>query len=46
MQWEQPKDTVYALTQLARKTGDRVRDVDEDLANRIVEKVAGYAWAE
>ena len=46
MQWEHPKDTVYALTQLARKTGDRVRDIDEDLANRIVEKLSGYDWAE
>ena len=40
MQWEHPKDTVYALTQLARKTGDRVRDIDEDLGNRIVEKLS------
>ncbi len=46
MEWELPKDTVYALTQLARKTGDRVRDIDEDLANRIVEKLSGYDWAE
>jgi hypothetical protein len=46
MQWEHPKDTVYALTQLARKTGDRVRDIDEDLGNRIVEKLSGYDWAE
>lgn len=46
MQWEHPKDTVYALTQLARKTGDRVRDIDEELGNRIVEKLSGYDWAE
>ena len=46
MHWEHPKDTVYALTQLARKTGDRVRDIDEELARRIVERFSAYDWAE
>lgn len=33
--WRNPKPVVQALIQLARKTGDRVRDIDPKLVERI-----------
>ncbi|MCC6347323.1 MAG: hsp70 family protein [Nitrospirales bacterium] len=43
--WPNPGDAVHALTQMARKTGDRSRDIDEDLRTRIIEKISAYPWA-
>jgi hypothetical protein len=45
-EWDKPKDTAYALTQMARKTGDRVRDIGEHLRSRTIDRLSGYAWAE
>ncbi len=44
--WANPKSAGYAVTQLARKTGDRSRDINEDLRARVVEKLSHYKWAE
>jgi len=43
--WQNPKEIAYTLTQLARKTEDRVRDIHEPLRNRITEKLAQFNWA-
>ncbi len=44
--WSNPKYAGYTVTQLARKTDDRVRDIDEDLRSRIMEKLSQYDWSE
>ncbi|MBZ0156521.1 MAG: hsp70 family protein [Alphaproteobacteria bacterium] len=43
--WPNPGDAVYALAQMARKTGDRSRDIDEGLRTRIIERISVYPWA-
>jgi hypothetical protein len=45
MSWTRPKDAAYCVTQLARKTGDRTRDIDESLRQKIVEILAPYECA-
>jgi len=37
--WRNPKPVGTALVQMARKTGDRMRDIAPDLTDRIVEKL-------
>ncbi|MEO5356741.1 MAG: hsp70 family protein [Nitrospirae bacterium YQR-1] len=44
LKWNAPKDAAYAISQLARKTGDRANDTDEalrDEALRWIHKVTG-----
>jgi molecular chaperone DnaK (HSP70) len=36
LEWKNPKPVAAALAQLARKTGDRARDIEEDLRQRVV----------
>jgi hypothetical protein len=45
-EWDKPQDISYALTQMARKTGDRVRDIEEPFRIRIIAKLSEYDWAE
>ena len=43
--WQNPKEAAYTITQLARKTEDRTRDIHETLRNRITEKLSQFNWA-
>ena len=47
--WRQPEATAFALTQIARCTGDRTRDLDEALRERVAERLASFSsgqrWA-
>jgi molecular chaperone DnaK (HSP70) len=45
MPWRNPKDTVYALAQMARKTDDRTRDIDESLRARLIKELSAYEWS-
>lgn len=36
-QWSNPKPVGNALIQIARKTGDRIRDIDDSLIKRIID---------
>ncbi len=40
--WRNPKPVGRALIQLARKTGDRMRDIEPALIERIIGKLASY----
>jgi len=40
--WRNPKPVGTALIQMARKTGDRIRDIVPDLSNRIIAKLESY----
>ncbi len=44
-EWSKPKNAAYAVAQLARKTDDRIRDIDRELAARIVERLSQYKWS-
>ncbi len=46
IKWSSPRQTAYAITQLARRTGDRTRDIDESPRKRIMERLSSYNWAE
>jgi hypothetical protein len=41
--WQRPQSTLFALVQLARRVGDRERDLDERLRQTAVERVRGMA---
>ncbi|MBF0319041.1 MAG: hsp70 family protein [Nitrospirae bacterium] len=41
--WTSPEDAAYAIAQLARKTGDRTRDIDEPLRAEIIKRLSPYA---
>ncbi len=43
--WPNPKSAGYALTQLSRKTGDRTRDINEDLRSQAVNRLSEYSWS-
>ncbi|MEW5745853.1 MAG: Hsp70 family protein [Nitrospirota bacterium] len=45
-EWARPHDAVYALTQMARMTGDRSRDIDAPLRERVIERLSAFPWAE
>ncbi|MFO0754306.1 MAG: Hsp70 family protein [Thermodesulfovibrionales bacterium] len=45
MPWPHPGDAVHALAQMARKTGDRSRDIEEGLRARVIERISAYPWA-
>ena len=42
----QTKDIAYALAQMARKTGDRVRDIGDLLRDRTIAGLSEFDWAE
>ncbi|HIA05013.1 MAG TPA: molecular chaperone DnaK, partial [Myxococcales bacterium] len=48
--WPKPEATAFAVTQIARYTGDRSRDLDEGLRERVAERLAtfqsGQRWAQ
>ena len=50
VQWRRPEAAAAAVCRLARKTGDRTRDVDEALAGRILDWMKALnlddAWAD
>jgi molecular chaperone DnaK (HSP70) len=45
-EWPGPEKAGYAITQMARKTGDRLRDIDEEHAEKIIRRLSQYKWAE
>jgi hypothetical protein len=45
-EWDKPKDIAYALAQMARKTGDRVRDIGDLLRDRTIAGLSEFDWAE
>ena len=45
-EWSIPKSAGYAVAQLARKTDDRIRDIDKDIRTRIIERLSQYKWPE
>jgi hypothetical protein len=48
-EWKKPEVTGFVVVQLARCTGDRTRDLDEELRRRVAERLAlssaGERWA-
>lgn len=42
-QWRQAKPVVNALVQMARKTGDRTRDLDQQLVARLIDWISPHA---
>jgi molecular chaperone DnaK (HSP70) len=48
-EWRKPEVLAFAVVQLARCTGDRTRDLDEELRRRIAERLApfpaGQRWS-
>jgi molecular chaperone DnaK (HSP70) len=44
--WPSPQPIAAALTQLARRTGDRVRDLDDALMDRVIDRLARHATPE
>jgi len=49
-EWRKPETLAFALVQIARCTGDRTRDLDEELRRRVAERLApfpaGQRWAQ
>lgn len=43
--WNRPKEIAYAITQMARKSDDRTKDISEPLRKKITEKLTQYNWA-
>ncbi|MES0337080.1 MAG: Hsp70 family protein [Candidatus Magnetobacterium sp. LHC-1] len=43
--WSKPHEVANLLTQLIRKTGDRVRDVDDSVRQEVVQRLGVYDWA-
>ncbi|MBF0317229.1 MAG: hsp70 family protein [Nitrospirae bacterium] len=46
LDWPKPHEFANLLTQLIRKTGDRVRDVDDSLRQEVVQRLGVYEWAQ
>jgi molecular chaperone DnaK (HSP70) len=48
-EWRKPDMIGFALTQIARSTGDRTRDLDDELRRRLAERLStlssGQRWA-
>ncbi len=48
--WRKPEATAFALTQIARCTGDRTRDLDEAVRERVAARLeslsSGQRWAQ
>jgi hypothetical protein len=49
-EWRKPETLGFAVVQIARCTGDRTRDLDEELRHRLAERLvpfpAGQRWAQ
>jgi molecular chaperone DnaK (HSP70) len=45
-EWKSPRPALSAAAQMARKTGDRIRDVDEKTARRVIDVLEGSGFAE
>ena len=43
--WPDPESAGYAISQLARKTDDRSRDIGEELRAAIIDKLSPYKWS-
>ncbi|MCP4108817.1 MAG: hsp70 family protein [Desulfobacteraceae bacterium] len=43
-QWKNPKPVGAALAQLARKTGDRIRDIDSSVADKVVDWMSQHEF--
>ncbi|MBF0344738.1 MAG: hsp70 family protein [Nitrospirae bacterium] len=44
--WPKPHEFVNLITQLIRKTGDRLRDVDDSMRQEVIERIKVYDWAQ
>lgn len=49
-EWRKPETLAFAVLQMARYTGDRTRDLDEELRRRVAERLAplptGQRWSQ
>ncbi len=49
-EWRKPETLAFAVVQMARYTGDRTRDLDEELRRRVAERLAplptGQRWSQ
>jgi len=49
-EWRKPETLAFAVVQIARYTGDRTRDLDEELRQRIAQRLAplpaGQRWSQ
>ncbi|KJR39999.1 molecular chaperone protein HspA/DnaK [Candidatus Magnetoovum chiemensis] len=39
LKWHKPHEGVYAVSQIARKTNDRTRDIDDNIIDKVKEKL-------
>jgi len=46
VEWPDPRPVGAALAQMARLTGDRKRDLDPELVQRVIEWLAPQEWSE
>ncbi len=44
--WHYPEPVIGALVQMARKTGDRTRDLEEDRLHRVIDWVRGHGGSD
>src|SRR5581483_1347427 len=44
--WKKPETVGFVLVQLARYTGDRLRDLDQDLRQRVAERITAISARE
>jgi hypothetical protein len=44
--WSNPTNVTYTIAQLARKTDDRTRDINDDLRSRVIERLSQYDWSD
>jgi len=45
-EWPEPDKAAFPMAQLGRRTGDRSRDLDDDLRGRLVERLKGIEGGE
>ena len=41
-EWKKPETTGFMMVQIARCTGDRTRDLDDDVRRRVAERLSPY----
>src|SRR5690606_3455426 len=46
LEWPDPEKAAFSVAQLARKTGDRARDIDESLRARLLDRLGQISGAE
>jgi molecular chaperone DnaK (HSP70) len=44
--WPSPKSAASAIAQMARRTNDRMRDIDRNLCDQIIKRLSRFEWAE